>query len=37
MMLHKDLKIIVFVIHRDIRFKDVEALAIEQAYELLNG
>jgi hypothetical protein len=37
MMLHKDLQIIFFVIHRDIRFKNMEALPIEQAYELYTG
>jgi hypothetical protein len=34
MMLHEDLQIIIFMIYRDIRFENVEALPIEQAYKL---
>lgn len=34
MMLHEDFKIIILVIHRDIGFKNVETLTIEQAYKL---
>jgi len=37
MMLHEDLKIIIFVIYRDARLKNMEALAIEQTYQLYNG